>query len=398
MSPPAPAPAPARTLSDVIGARRSELAPPPSGLDLDPGAATPPELPLLLPEGSTPPPAGAEGGQDAGEAGEGDAGAPTSIVVKVPGRHSDDPDYEIELPHEAQEAAERLAQLRNGYLRGEEVRAAREQVLAREAALEERMDSILVDPVGFVGQHLDPTDRAKLALHLLTDPGIRQLTLTLGQEQATVEELLARTLDPNDLPRLQSELRVLRADERDERRTMLEERRQIRQLANVAKSVMHALIPPTLPEEARPLFLRDAANDLLLAARQSESGMVHPRDVPRLLWPRLRALGMTEEQVQAALDGLQQSHGTRPRDWQNGQFRPTDAPPASGPAAPTGPRRVPAKPTIQQLREASARRAGAATAPPGAGAPAPVRGTLTPGVDIKAAVQEYRNRKAATPA
>ena len=54
-------------------------------------------------------------------------------VAMLPGRQPDDPDVEIEV--DDPELAERINQLKNGYMRGEEVRATMAEVQAAQAAL-----------------------------------------------------------------------------------------------------------------------------------------------------------------------------------------------------------------------------------------------------------------------
>ncbi len=370
---PAPTPVPApKGLREFIESRQTALgtgAEPliPVGGE-PPAVVEPPDAELdalegmVRTEGEAAPVVEGVEGEPPAEGTDGAEGEPPEgqpFVALLPGRDPNDPDVELEVPD--RETFERLNQLRNGFARNEQLKADRQALVEEHGAFVDAVDQFIVDPIDTLERRYTPMQRAEMALHLLADPELMEIQVTLGEDGPRgVGEVLALLLDQGEGHRLVSrELRLHRSESKDQRRTELEDRRVTRKIGQETVRLIDALTPPNLDDGMRKAFLELAQSDLLKVAKASETGLVHPRDVPQILAPRLKAFGMTQEQVQAVLDRLYR--------------RPTTAtPPGTAPETPgpASPRRVVARPTIESLQAAAARRRDLTTAPPGGGAPA----------------------------
>lgn len=292
-------------------------------------------------------------------------------VIELPGRRPDDPPFEIEVPKG--EAAERLRQALNNGMRGEEFDAEIASVDQERAQVQLNQDRLEIDPVGYLAP-MEPRDRALIALQLLADPAVLD----------GAAEHLQGLLDPETREGLIKDLRLARAEGARQREEDLRGRAGTRAAAADIKSLLQVLVPPGLTEAQQVLFRRDAQGDIMRAVNASPDGFVHPREVPRLLQPRLQAFGMTDEQITQAIAAA--GRGGRRRS------RPLPAPP-SPPPAPAAPARVAARPTVKQLEAGAQNRAQIRTPPPGAGAPTPAR-TIPTGLTIEQAVDQFRGQRA----
>jgi hypothetical protein len=92
------------------------------------------------------------------------------LTIELPTRNKGEVPVAIKVPDK--ETAEALRQLKNGFLRGEEVRAQRREVETERAELAYFQELAQVDPIGLVLEHLDPARHQELVTHLLGTPGV----------------------------------------------------------------------------------------------------------------------------------------------------------------------------------------------------------------------------------
>lgn len=287
---------------------------------------------------AAPPAEPAADGADPAEgqpAAEGDALA--EIEVEIPGRQ---PGETLKLAVTDPELADRLRQLNNGYVRGNELREQARRIEEREASLEEREYLVGSDPLSILGTY-DPSVQANVTLTMLAQPGVWE------KVAGEIEQWLA---DENVAGRRRAEIGRQYLEARDDVRQQVEDRRMVRRAVGEYHRLIDALMPPTLTEAQQALFKRDALNDIRVAAADAQHGFIHPRDVPSVLEPRLLGHGLTPDQIRQALAALRGGRDALP-------------PPAK-PAV-----RVVNKPTGQQLVEGQKRRDAAIAPPPGPGAP-----------------------------
>ncbi len=95
-------------------------------------------------------------GEEEDEKEDEDADDKKSHTVKLPSREADGEDFEIEVDDE--ETAERLNQMRNGFMRGEEHREKETNLQVRENELAGISESFEVDPAGFLMEYVDTKD------------------------------------------------------------------------------------------------------------------------------------------------------------------------------------------------------------------------------------------------
>jgi hypothetical protein len=293
------------------------------------------------------------------EAEDGAEDAPEGLLVKVPGRHPHDPDLEIEVTDP--EVAERLRQLRNGYMRGEEVRSAQQATEAEWQQIASVEEHIQMDPVGFVRTQLPPEYAPRLALQMLADPKVLK----------AVEKDLRELITPATYRTKMAELKA----EMYETRELLAQARSERQAgerhAVEVRSAVAAMIPVEYDAEKSGAFLQAALTDLSEYATRNNLSRLDPAQLPVLLARRLQEAGINPVQAAARLAngaGRKTSSGGPPKGRQPG------ASAGKPPAAPRG------RPTGAKFVQGEARRRAVATTPPGgAGAPkapvAPPKGT-----------------------
>lgn len=354
-----------QTLAEMLTARRAELAQP-SDTSLAPDTEEP-ETPAEPTEEA---PAGEETpAAEEAETEETPEEQPEPITVELPGARPEHEPFTIEAPDE--ETAERLRQLVNGYQRVQETEAT---LLAAEREREEAqdiLDGLRIDPLGTIEDSVDPQARADVVLHLLANEEVF----------AHAAKALEGLLDDSTRSELRAKLLDARSRMRDQSRRDVQQAREFRRAEREHVRIIEALTPEGLDDNARRLFRQDAQNDI---RRQiQESGFVHPRHVPRLLLPRLRYHGMTDDQITAAMQAL--ARGERPA----GRSR-------TAPPTPSVKRVARPKPSIDQLRAAEKAKKAVA-APPGAGAPAPKHVTVPKGMDVKSAIEHRRRELARTP-
>lgn len=367
-APPAPAAAPAAPaapsvspLQAMIAAKREAIATSGSaGLFAAPATPEPPATPQ--PPASTQPrnpdgtfasqqpaadlqtdPASATQDEDSQEfdaaqdSQDGDAPANESLRVALPGRHPNAPDVEIEV--DDPEVAERLRQLRNGYMRGEEVRQIQQAVEAEREQLDEIAVRLQVDPEGFLFENIPPQRAASVALQILAQESVWN----------SVKGIIEGLFDEDSREVVRTRLENERLKNRDSAVQEYQSRMQEQRSFAQAKEAIAVLIPEHLPEQQQVMLYQSCQQDVRDAMERTGVRTLNPQDVAFIIAPRLREAGVDPLQVAASL----RSPG-QPRT--PGQ---SSAPRASRAAQAT-------TPTVQQVKTAAtARRAMAMGAPTG---------------------------------
>ncbi len=292
---------------------------------------------------------------------------PGPIVVQLPGRR---PGEVFEIEVDSQEAAERLNQLRNGYMNGQQVREARAEIERAQHELEDVISLMETDPVGFIVQHLPEETQDKIAFFLLTNPAVWE----------RVRDRVAQLEDPDGFRIAQAEARAERLEMRERFRQIKAAREEARQNARELIGAIEKMIPEIIDGERREQLIRDARQDLREYVARHNVDRIEISDLPLILQARLRLNGIDPIAAARALHEPtnRQRAGTTPRPGPTG--------PANG-QPPTAQR------TAEQLIKAAAKkRAVAAVAPAGAGAPIANRAPLPRGHTLKERLALARER------
>lgn len=274
-----------------------------------------------------------------------DGGEPEPYVVRLPGRNRDEPDEEIPIDGLTQAQKERLAQMRNGYLRGEEYRQARAVVDSAYEELVEMQAEFAADPVHFLSVNaVHPSMQVELARYLLANlygteehwNEIADLTSAWGADPSARETFLRQMRE--------------QATERERHRPPPEARQHARLLTRTIASFV--------PEDAHP---RDAerfmayAEDEIIAAIQETRQAIDPRD-KATVYTIIKRIADAFGYGQAAADAPPTPQPAAPRATVR---RPAREPAPASPAAPE------ARAQGTKLVEASARRRELAVTPSG---------------------------------
>lgn len=322
--------------------------------DLEAGDEPPPEPEEELPE------------EEPGEEEEPEEEEPEEEgveLVKLPARHPEEPDEEWEIDNP--ELAERIRQLRNGYVRGNEARAieqaAEERVEAVQQAEEEYglMDQELeADPAQFLMERVHPDLRTEVALALLSDEKV-------FEDPGVQDALREWEIDPSAREDFHSENAEERAEKAEKRRQ--EYRREVRTrnaVRNISR-IVRDTIPEAWEEEKRNRYFR-------VALREIEDFALDPsRGRPTLDLDREDIIGLLDER--GILDRYEidpGSNGKKPFG-SGGRRRASGSSRSSGSSGDSDPSVEDARDTGKRLQERSKRRReAAAVSPAGAGAPA----------------------------
>ncbi len=304
------------------------------------------------PDPTTPPadsqkPAGdapAEGTEGAGA--EAAAEEAALLTVELPTRNKGEEAVAIKVPDK--ETAEALRHLKNGFMRGEEVRAERRQVEADKAELAYFQELAQVDPVGLVLEQMDPAMHPTLVKHLLATPGVVEEVISLLQKWDGNED--ARRADV-------AELRAERATQAGEIRQTLEVKARAREVGRYVGETVQKLAA-LVPQDLQPAFVDDALVEVQKHYTANKlRGKIPADQFPVVLATRLKVYGIDRARALAAVTDQPAS------------------PPASNAARPTGQAAEELAATAkgrtatgQRLVEAAKVRREVAAAVPGAGA------------------------------
>lgn len=347
-APPAPAP-------DAAAAG----APAPAGVT-DPSAAPVPDSP-----GATADAPAANGEEQPAE----------PLIARLPGRNPGEPEMEVEIDDPV--LYDRINQLRNSAMRGDEARRVRDagQRALQEAA--EVAELIQTDAVGFIGQHLPPEQQAEIALGTLLNPAI----------WGELKPVLQALLQSDDAARTaRSEFEVRRLQMKEQARLAGEERRSAGANAEQLTQGI-ARITPNLPPEQVGIFQNDMRTYLREYVNHHGLRFVPTEQLPAILAPRLAAWGINPAAAAQRLFSQDAPAFQRPSQHP-AQPRNGGAPPRAPAPAPA----APAAPGQQFLRSAQAKAGLAAGAPPGAGASALAIPTVPKKMSIKQAANWLREQ------
>ena len=310
---------------------------------------------------------GADEGDGAGDD-EGDADDEVkAITVKVPGRQPDDEDIEIEV--DSQETAERLAQMRNGYMSGEEVRQRMVQVEASEDAMEELSDSFEVDPAAFVMKYTDEENLPAVVMSLLTDGNVWESL------KAQIDRLFS---DPQELRTAQAESKAARLEAKDKLEKRIEQRKENQETGTKLRDAIDLMVPEKMSEKAREQLIADLTRDTSDHITRNKLVKLDVKDLVPILAARLESSGIDPLDARKAILNGSRSRGKistkkgpkkKPKTGQelakaSAKRKKVAAAPGPGKrAAPTQPTKLPAGQTIKE-RIAAAREHGIAALTP----------------------------------
>lgn len=328
-------------------------------------------------EGTQAPPEGTEGaeGQQTDEnaeqqGAEGDEGeGDDPLRVLLPGRDTDD---EYEFVVDSPEAAERLRQLKNGYMRGNAVREAEAEVATRLEEVEGVRQLVDFDPAGFVVENILPENPKAvdhLVLYLLTQPEI------FTRLAPTIAKVLQ---DQNEYRTVAAEQRAQRSEYRETMQTQMHEHRIVQQNFQDIQSTVAAMLPTNMKPEQQQVAYQDCLRDLKAHADRYNLLTLPVHEIPTLLARRLTALGVNPvEAAQRAADAaIRNASVTGPSGRHPAPRAGVPKSPAALPPAGNGDKTTP-KPNGKSFVASAKRRADAAIPPGGAGSPGSGNGAFT---------------------
>lgn len=314
--------------------------------------------------------------QGAPSEGTGDDG--DVVVARLPGREANDPDVEIEIPKELEQDFNRL---RNGYMRGEQVR--RERAVLDEERVELRADKeelelidreLTDDAAAFVLERVkSPEIRREILLNLLADD------TTWGDAQ--LQEQLREWEEDEQKRHL---FRASTENERLKQSRVREQAAEVRKGANEGvletTRVLSAMVPADWDPATEREFHALALDRIAYAAGQRGTTHFTASEIVEIMGEKiLRAYG---------IDPVAARDAAAPRTPPSAERRQVRRP-----AAKTGVvTEEEARAAGEKLKKESARRkAAAAYAPAGAGAP-PATVELPKGQTVKERIAFVRER------
>ena len=306
-------------------------------------------------EGEPPEPAAAEGAEGEEEA------VDEALVVGLPGRREGED--EVEIVAENPEIAERLRQLKNAAVRGDQIKAREEKTERDQKQIEELEVYIGTDPAGFILANVPAAVVDEVAMSLITHPEV----------WARIQEQVRALEDPAELRIVTAELKAKRAESAGKLRQAVDDRRYAREQGKILKDSIAKMVPVTegITESRRDTIVQTLEGEAARLIREKNLEKVDPADLVLLLAGTLRAQGIEPMAAAAALAGK----------------APTDKP---APAKRTSAKRK--QPTKAELKAASdKRRKAAVVTPPGASAPA-ARTKLPPGTRVEEAIKIAREK------
>jgi hypothetical protein len=310
---------------------------------------------------------GADEGDGAGDdEGDGDDEV-KAITVKVPGRQPEDEDIELEV--EDQELAERIAHLKSGFMRGEEVRQREIQMNASEDAMEELSESFEVDPAAFVMKYTDEENLPAVVMSLLTDGNVWDKLKT------QIDKLFA---DPQELRTVQAESKSARLEAAQKLTTRIKQRKENQETGAKLRDAIDLMVPESMAEKARDILIADLTRDTSDHITRNKLVGLDVKDLVPILAERLESSGIDPLDARKAIQNGSRSRGKistkkgpkkKPKTGQelvkaSAKRKKVAAAPGPGKrAAPTQPTKLPAGQTIQE-RIAAAREHGLAALVP----------------------------------
>jgi hypothetical protein len=311
------------------------------------------------PEGETPP---------EGEVAEPVAEEPEPFLLTIPSRQAGEADVEIPFAGLTEQQQQDLNRLRNGYMRGEDIRAKQAALEGKLAELNAFETMLSTNPEHVILNALSEPKRIAIATKLIAQywdeivPAIQQFDT-----------------DPIARVKQASQTQIELRDQQKEYESTLQRQRS----ASEIRSQLLAQIPEGTDEDTADRFYNDAVNAIRLA--ESRGTNVTTKNLPDILAHHVKLYGFTAGAPQPP--ALPKS------------AIPRAVARASAPAAPKGaPEPSPEQAALEQARKGQARltqtvvaqRRAASVPPAGAGA-APVRLPPVPsGADIETASRELK--------
>jgi hypothetical protein len=274
-------------------------------------------------------------------------------VVRLPGRGPDDPEEEWEIADP--KLVNSLNRLRNGFMRGEELKREKTALAGQREEVDFVFDSLTGDPEGFVLEHVtDPEIRRGIARQLMADPNIFK---------SVMEEFGAIEDDEEALSAKRDRLRLEQLEKRDSARAKTEKTKALRTQVMAVRDTLDGFAE-SLDDSRRQTFQRYAARELADHIREKKIESIPVDEITVVLQQRgvLQLFGLTP-----GAPGT--GNGSR-----TAGAGPTDDPPAPSAPAPAhaaagGKKAVNARMVGEQLRAArETREAAAAVTPAGSGA------------------------------
>ena len=304
----------------------------------------------------------AEAEEEEGEEEEEEATEP--ITVSVPGRHPNSEDIEIEV--DDKELAERIAHLKSGFMRGEEVREREQAMSASEDAMAELSEAFEVDPAGFVMEYVTEKDElAQVALALLSEPDV------WDRISAQVDKLFS---DTGELRTLRAEVKAARLESKEQIQKRAARRKENAEAGRKLGEAIDLMVPDSIEGTRREQLITDLTRDTTDHITRNKLEKLDVKDLVPILAARLETNGIDPLEARKAVqDGSRSRAKTttkkRPRkkaktgqELAKASAKRKKVAAAPGPgkkAAPTQPTKLPAGQTIEE-RIAAAREKGLA--------------------------------------
>lgn len=283
------------------------------------------------------------------------------FVAVLPGRGPDDDDIEIEVSDQA--TADRINHMRNGFMRGEQIRASIAELQGAQEELAVIEDQFAFDPAGFVLDNVDAKQMAQVTLGLLVQEGVWDAL------QKTINKLVD---DPGELRTLRAEAKAARLETKDELKKLADTRKTQNANAAELRDAIDLIIPDTMDDAKRARLVADVSRDLVEHINSQNLKKLDPKSIVTIVADRLELHGIDPLDARKALKSGKPNRGgvstkkkpkTKPKSGK--QLRKASArrkkvAAAPGPgrkAAPTPPKKLQAGQTIKE-RIASIRKAG----------------------------------------
>ncbi len=294
-----------------------------------------------------------EVGDEEKEEEEEDAGK-KSITVSVPGRHPNSEDMEIEVDDE--ELAERIAHLKSGFMRGEEVREREQAMTASTDAMAALSEEFAVDPAGFVMQYTeDKEELANVALALLTVPEVWESI------NAQVDKLFS---DTGELRTLRAEIKANRLEAKDRLQKRAVLRKENAESGRKLGEAIDLMVPEGIDGTKREQLITDLTRDTTDHISRNKLEKLDVKDLVTILAGRLETNGIDPLEARKAIQDGSRSRGKittkkkRPekkpktgKELATASAKRKKVAAAPGPgrkAAPTQPTKLPAGMTIKE--------------------------------------------------
>jgi hypothetical protein len=302
------------------------------------------------------------------------------IYVAVPAREKGREDFELPIDVEFLEAlgidpkdvVERINQLKNGNMYRADAEAAVAAVENDRAELDAIYETMQADPVGFLVQHVDEGLRGQVVDELLVqldDEALRGLAQRIQHYTRDPESReLAKTKAERD--RLKRERdRLASSGEADQQKAYTRDLR----------TAISSVVPEGATKNVADMFVRTAARELQLYARDNKLTTLEPAKIPAIL----AEIGLLEAYKFPASNGRGASRAEAPTTNSSGKKPEVGEKPAKG-------ARVDRAEVATVRDRLKRRKSASATTPAGAGSAAPAGFQKVPGESYL----ERRNRLA----